>query len=182
MIVRNKPNCGNKWRLSKWEPTELATAGEPDTISEFAEMRKQTESGKALQLRKGKTFCVLWLEAVARGKLEAGWLESGGIWCDWFREYIWLFGLVLLGEARWLKPPTLAGHQSNYLHELFYDRRSWWGTGRVWARSKGDTTCPTTSQNPSLWHPSWLNKACTTRKDSESDDWLKTTRKLIPSP
>ena len=22
-----------------------------------------------------------------------------------------------------------------------------------------------TSQNPSLWHPSWLNKACTTRKD-----------------
>ena len=26
-------------------------------------------------------------------------------------------------------------------------------------------------QNPSLWHPSWLNKACTTRKDSESE-WL----------
>ena len=43
--------------------------------------------------------------------------------------------------------------------------------GRVWERSKGDTTCPTTSQNPSLWHPSWLNKACTTRKDSESE-WL----------
>ena len=37
--------------------------------------------------------------------------------------------------------------------------------------SKGNTTCPTTSQNPSLWHPSWLNKACTTRKDSESE-WL----------
>ena len=36
--------------------------------------------------------------------------------------------------------------------------------------SKGGTTCPTTSQNP-LWHPSWLNKACTTRKDSESE-WL----------
>ena len=44
-------------------------------------------------------------------------------------------------------------------------------TGRVQERSKGDTTCPTTSQNPSLWHPSWLNKACTTRKDSESE-WL----------
>ena len=28
-----------------------------------------------------------------------------------------------------------------------------------------------TSQNPSLWHPSWVNKACTTRKDSESK-WL----------
>ena len=44
-------------------------------------------------------------------------------------------------------------------------------TGRVQERSKGDTTCPTTSQNPSRWHPSWLNKACTTRKDSESE-WL----------
>ena len=44
-------------------------------------------------------------------------------------------------------------------------------TGRVQERSKGDTTCPTTSQNPSHWHPSWLNKACTTSKDSESE-WL----------
>ena len=44
-------------------------------------------------------------------------------------------------------------------------------TGTVWERSKGDTTCPSTSQNPSLWHPSWLNKACTTMKDSESE-WL----------
>ena len=43
-------------------------------------------------------------------------------------------------------------------------------TGRVQERSKGDTTYPTTSQNP-LWHPSWLNKACSTRKDSESE-WL----------
>ena len=51
-------------------------------------------------------------------------------------------------------------------------------TGRVRVRSKGDTTCLTTSQNP-CWHPYWLNKACTTRKDSESDDWLKTTWKLI---
>ena len=44
-------------------------------------------------------------------------------------------------------------------------------TGRVRERSKGDTTCPTTSQNPSLWYPSWLNKVCITRKDSESE-WL----------
>ena len=44
-------------------------------------------------------------------------------------------------------------------------------TGRVRERSKGDTTCPTTSQNPSCWHPSWLNKARTTRKDSESE-WI----------
>ena len=44
-------------------------------------------------------------------------------------------------------------------------------TGRVRERSKGDTTCPTTSQNPSLWHPSWLNKLFTIRKNSESE-WL----------
>ena len=43
-------------------------------------------------------------------------------------------------------------------------------TGGAQERSKGDTTCPTTSQNP-LWHTCWLNKACITRKDSESE-WL----------
>ena len=41
-------------------------------------------------------------------------------------------------------------------------------TGRVRERSKGDTTCLTISQNPSHWHPCWRNKACPTRKDSES--------------
>ena len=44
-------------------------------------------------------------------------------------------------------------------------------TGRAQERSKSDTTCPTTSQNPSFWHPSWLNKERTTWKDSESE-WL----------
>jgi len=43
-------------------------------------------------------------------------------------------------------------------------------TGKIQQRSKRGT-CLTTSQNPCLWHPSWLNKACTTRKDSESE-WL----------
>ena len=31
----------------------------------------------------------------------------------------------VLGEAHWLKPPTLARHNSNHLQELLYDRRSW---------------------------------------------------------
>ena len=92
-------------------------------------------------------------------------------------EYIPI--VVLLGEAHWLKPPTLARHHSNHLHELFYagDPCKEHGTnkppptGRVQETSKGDTTHPTTSQNPSVWHPSWLNKACTTRKDSEPE-WL----------
>ena len=37
----------------------------------------------------------------------------------------YILPVVLLGEAHWLKLPTLARHHSNYLHELFYDRRSW---------------------------------------------------------
>ena len=44
-------------------------------------------------------------------------------------------------------------------------------TRRVWKRSKQDITWLNTSQNPSLWHPSWLNKMYTMRKDSESE-WL----------
>ena len=44
-------------------------------------------------------------------------------------------------------------------------------TRRVQERSKGDSMCPTTSQNPSRWHPSWLSNLCTTRKNSESE-WL----------
>ena len=53
-------------------------------------------------------------------------------------------------------------------------------TRSVRERSKGDTTCPTTSQNPSLWHPSWLNKVCTTRKDSESEWLAKNNPKTNP--
>ena len=44
-------------------------------------------------------------------------------------------------------------------------------TGRVRERSKGDTACPSTSQNPSRQHPSWLSDACATRKDLELE-WL----------
>ena len=92
------------------------------------------------------------------------------------------------GEAHWLKPPTLARHRRNHLHELFYDRKSYKEhgtnnpppTGRVQERSKGDTTGLTTSQNPSCWHPSWLNKACTTRKDFESEWLIKVNSETNP--
>ena len=39
--------------------------------------------------------------------------------------------------------------------------------GRVRERSKGDTMCPTISQNPH-WHLSWLSDASAPRKDFES--------------
>ena len=44
-------------------------------------------------------------------------------------------------------------------------------TRRVRERSKEDSACPSTSQNPSRYHPSWLSDACATRKDSELE-WL----------
>ena len=45
--------------------------------------------------------------------------------------------------------------------------------GRVQERSRGGTACPSTSQNPSCQHPSWLSDPCTTRKDYELEWWAK---------
>lgn len=64
-----------------------------------------------------------------------------------------------------MKPPTLARHPSNHLHELFQTRGPGKEHGtnkpprtqRVWERSKRDTACQTAFQNPPLWHPSWLS-------------------------
>ena len=42
-------------------------------------------------------------------------------------------------------------------------------TGRVPERSKGDSVCPSTSQNPPRWRPSWLSIACTARRRPESE-------------
>ena len=52
-------------------------------------------------------------------------------------------------------------------------------TRRVPERLKGDTTCPTTSQNP-CWHPSWLSDVWTTRKDSESEQLAKDNPETNP--
>ena len=89
----------------------------------------------------------------------------------------------MLGEAHQLKPPTCPGTKVTICMSCFttggpgkeHGTNKPPPTGSVRERSKGDTTCPTTSQNPSPWPPSWLNKACTTRKDSESE-WLAKDR------
>ena len=49
-------------------------------------------------------------------------------------------------------------------------------TWRVEKRSKSDTTSPTTSQNPSRWHPSWLNKRAPPGRTLSQKDWLKKTQ------
>ena len=46
-------------------------------------------------------------------------------------------------------------------------------TGRVQETSKGDATCPSTSQNPSCWHPSWLGNAAPPGRPLSPNDWLQ---------
>ena len=53
-------------------------------------------------------------------------------------------------------------------------------TGRPQEWSKGNTTHPTTSQNPPRWHPSWLSDDCTTKKDSESECLAKDSAETNP--
>ena len=86
--------------------------------------------------------------------------------------------VLVLGEAHRLKPPPPPGarHQSNIRMHCFMTGgpgkehgTNKPPTGRVRERSKGDTTCLTTSQHPSRWHPSWLSDVCATRKDCESE-------------
>ena len=54
-------------------------------------------------------------------------------------------------------------------------------TRRILERSDGDTTCPTTCQNPSCWHPAWLSNVRTTRKDPESERLAKDNSDANPN-
>ena len=52
-------------------------------------------------------------------------------------------------------------------------------TRRAQEKSKGDTMCPITSQNP-CWRPYWLSNAWATRKDSESERLAKDNPETNP--
>ena len=86
----------------------------------------------------------------------------------------------MLGEVHWLKQPTLARHHITICMTCFTTGGPGKEQGtnkppptrRVRERSKGDTMYLTTSPNPSVWHPCWLNKeGMHHQKDSESE-WL----------
>ena len=78
----------------------------------------------------------------------------------------------LLGKTHELKLPTLARHSSTWiiLQQEVLVRNMELISHHQLEEFRKDT-CPTTSQNYSLWHPPWLSNGCTTRKDPESE-WL----------
>ena len=95
----------------------------------------------------------------------------------------------LLWETRWLTPPTLARYHVTICVSYFttggpekeHGTNKPPPTGRVQETSKGDARCPSTSQNPPLWHPSWLSNACTTtQKDPESEGLAKDNLETNP--
>ena len=97
---------------------------------------------------------------------------------------------LLLGEAHRLKPPTLARHHSNHLHELFYDRVLVRNTELISHHQpkefrKGQKETPHVRPPPRILlagiHLDWTRCAPPGRTLSQND-WLKTTRKLTPSP
>ena len=87
--------------------------------------------------------------------------------------------MTLLGDAHWLKPPTLARHHSNHLHELFYETTTHQkSSGNVKRRHHMSNHLPESFTLPCIL----AEQGWTTRKDPESEWLLKTTQKLIPSP
>ena len=98
--------------------------------------------------------------------------------------------VLSLGEACRLKPPTLARHHSNHLHEV-------WGQ-EVLVRNmelishhqlgefrKGQRVTPLVQLLPRILlsgiHLGWTKRAPPGRTLSQNA-WLKTTQKLIPTP
>ena len=97
--------------------------------------------------------------------------------------------MLLLGEAHWLSPPTLARHHSNYLHELFWQEVLVKNMELINRQpeelGKGQKETPHVRSPPRILltgiHIDWTRHARPGRTVSQND-WLKTTQKLIPSP
>ena len=85
----------------------------------------------------------------------------------------------LLRVTHWLKPPTLTSTIVTICMSYFitggpgkeHTTNKPPSTRKIQEMSKGDTTCPTTSQNPSRCHLPWLSNVSATRKNPESE-WL----------
>ena len=131
-------------------------------------------------------FCnyILWLHFF-NYKVHRAWV---GFLCSLLmrRGQSWK-NVLLLRETQWLKPPTVVTIVTIYLSYFTtagpgkeHGTNKPLPTRSIWERSKGDTTCPTTSQNPFHWHPSWLSNMCTTRKDPKSELLARDNPKTNP--
>ena len=98
--------------------------------------------------------------------------------------------ISLLGEAHWLKLPTLARCHSNHLYGLFYDRVLVRNSELISHHQleefrKGQKEIPRFRPPPRILltgiHLGWAMHASPGRILSQND-WPKTAQKLIPSP
>ena len=97
--------------------------------------------------------------------------------------------IYMSGEAHWLKPPTLARHHSNFAWVVLWQEVLVWNTEltslhQLEEFGKGQKETP--HVRPPLRillcgiHLGWTRCASPGRTLSQND-WLKTTRKVIPS-
>ena len=91
--------------------------------------------------------------------------------------------MAVLGEAHWLKPPTLAEHRSNNLHEVLVRNMELMSHHQMDEFRKGQKETPHVRPPPRILlsgiYLGWTRHAPPGRTLSQND-WLKTTRKLIP--
>ena len=104
--------------------------------------------------------------------------------------YLYILKEILLGEAHWPKPPTLARHHSNHLHELFYNKEVLVRNMELishhqlkeFGKGQKETLCvhPPPRILLASIYLGWVMRVPPGRALSQND-WPKTTQKLIPS-
>ena len=132
--LRSQNGLGQKWLLGislvvQWLRFWVSTAGDPGqgikiphpTSGGTAKQKKRLSSrklGLVLFLQGHLSYLLTGMQVslIPCGRKLHREVNVRGWDCQ---------GVGLLGETHWLKLLTLAGHQSNHLHELFSCRRSW---------------------------------------------------------
>ena len=121
---RGRRRSKEKGRLRIWEVRDGA-----NTKKVGCGLHRFSEGGwwfwsDGIQVHRRGNSSSAWGHAVSElhQRKVGGFRKSSGCRKSWLLWSKW-WGMVL-GETHWLNPPTLARHHSNYLCELFYDRRS----------------------------------------------------------
>ena len=144
-----------------------------------------------------KRFCIEGLECVPllSSPVSLCWCSNASpppsypfwpvVWENGAKSCSYGIWVTLLGETDWNLPPWPGTIVTIYMSYLMtggpgkeHVTNKLQPTRKNQERSKGDTMCPITSQNPSCWHPSWLSSVPPGRTLS-NNDWPITTWKLI---